>query len=689
MNSAPVLNSGTVSRGIIRRSVADPDAGPRLSLDGCHTLYESLRRGAAESTSHGPCLGYRAVSLVGDRGGATATPYVYSTYGEVLVRVDNVSAGLAERGLVSPTEDGVARFDAVGLYLANCPEWTIVEHACYAIGAATVPMYDTLGPETVQYILKHTDLATVVCSSAGLAGLAAAKEELGPGSAFKTVVLVDGVTARSAALSKSVGLECLSLAKVESIGACASDPSNPQAHHRPPSGFDVATLCYTSGTTGTPKGALITHLNFLSAMSGMVQHGGSNTRACSSDRHLSYLPLPHIFERMFLSQVLHGGGSVAFLSGTTDTLVQDWLACRPTMIAVVPRVLNKIHDKIQAGMGAKGGIALKMFRAACRTKAGMFTEGDGNMSHGLWDALIFNKIKKGLGLDCVRCMISGSAPLSPAVMSFFRSLLSCPVLEGYGQTEGTACATITLTDDCSTFAHVGAPVPGTEVVLEDVPEMGYLSGDKDHRGEPCNGRGEICIRGPSVFPGYFKQPEVTAETVDAEGWLHSGDVGMWTPEGSLKIIDRKKNIFKLAQGEYVAAEKIENCLMQSTLIGQCFVYGDSFQNFLVAVVVPDEEVVKSWASSADPPLRGSFSDICRSEPLTDAVMADVRKISAATQLQGFEVVRNVFCTPEPFTVENGLVTPTFKLKRKQLKEYFERDITRMYARAPLPRKSAL
>mmetsp|Transcript_16448 Transcript_16448/g.32685 ORF Transcript_16448/g.32685 Transcript_16448/m.32685 type:complete len:690 (+) Transcript_16448:36-2105(+) len=689
MNSAAIPNTGTPSRSLIRRSVAHPDAGPRLSLDGCHTLYECLRRGAVESTLHGPCLGYRAVPLA-NGGDAVATPYVYSTYGEVLTRVDNLSAGLAERGLVSYAVDGTTKFGAVGLYLKNCPEWVIVEHACYSVGAATVPMYDTLGPETVQYILQHTDLETVVCASGGLAALVAAKEVLGAESAFRTVVLVDGVTARSAALATSQGLECVSLAKIESIGSRAIDPSDPQGHHTPPSGGDVATLCYTSGTTGTPKGALLTHRNFLASMAGVAQHGGEAVKACPSDRHLSYLPLPHIFERIFLSQFLHGGASVAFLSGTTDTLVADWVACRPTLAAVVPRVLNKIHDKIQAGMEAKGGVALKMFRAALHTKTRTLLEGDGSTSHALWDALIFNKIKKGLGLDCVRLLVSGSAPLSPTVMTFYRVLFSsCNVVEGYGQTEGTAAASITIMGDNRTVGHVGAPIPGVEVVLMDIPEMGYLSTDTDHRGAPCVGRGEICIRGPCVFSGYFKQPDATAEAIDAEGWLHSGDVGLYTLEGDLKIIDRKKNIFKLAQGEYVAAEKIENCLMQSTLIGQCFVYGDSFQNFLVAVVVPDEDVVKTWAAASDPPVRGSFSDLCGSQLLVDAIMADVRRVSASAQLQGFEVVRNVFCTNELFAVENGLVTPTFKLKRKQLKEYFERDIARMYAQAPLPRKSAL
>mmetsp|Transcript_25604 Transcript_25604/g.59075 ORF Transcript_25604/g.59075 Transcript_25604/m.59075 type:complete len:245 (+) Transcript_25604:1404-2138(+) len=241
-----------------------------------------------------------------------------------------------------------------------------------------------------------------------------------------------------------------------------------------------------------------------------------------------------------------------------------------------------------------------------------------------------------------------------------------------------------MLSDVKTAGHVGPPLSGVELVLEDVPEMGYVHTDTDHNGEPCKGRGEICIRGPNVFVGYFKQPKATRETVDKKGWLHSGDIGIITPDGNLKIVDRKKNIFKLAQGEYVAAEKIENCLLQSPLIAQCFVYGDSFQNFLVACVVPDEEVVNQWAQGRNRP-PAAFRSLCADSALKEAVMEDVRAISAKEGLQGFETVRNVFLTPEPFTAENGLVTPTFKLKRQQLREHFQKEIERMYSVAPLPR----
>lgn len=252
-------------------------------------------------------------------------------------------------------------------------------------------------------------------------------------------------------------------------------------------------------------------------------------------------------------------------------------------------------------------------------------------------------------------------------------------MKGYGQTEGSAAATISHPDDVSTVGHVGGPTGVVEIALYDVPEMGYLQTDQSHRGMPCQGRGEICIRGPNVFKGYYKDLEKTRETIDDEGWLHSGDIGLWRLDGTLQIIDRKKNIFKLSQGEYVAPEKIENVLIRSAFIAQCFVYGDSFQSALVAIVIPDEDYVRSWVESNAPLLStSSFQDICKNPVLASAVLNDIRDFSKQNQFQGFEVVRAIRLHPTPFSVENDLMTPTFKLKRQKIRDIHENTITELY-----------
>mmetsp|Transcript_11241 Transcript_11241/g.16514 ORF Transcript_11241/g.16514 Transcript_11241/m.16514 type:complete len:682 (-) Transcript_11241:142-2187(-) len=665
--SVEVPNTERDDRGAIRRCF-DPMTNPQLGEDGVQTLYEGFRRGVAINPL-GPCLGFRAVGTNG-----FPTPFVYSSYKECLARINAVAAGYDTLNLLEPNEDGLK---ILVIYLKNCMEWTIAEHAAFSVGGVTAPMYDTLGPDTVRFIFNQTGSTTVICSRSELNAICEAKKS-GDCPKLKHAIIVDGVVPESVSISSEAGIEVLSLAQVEATGA---QRIATQGHkHSPPSRKDVATFCYTSGTTGNPKGALMTHENFLSAIAGI----GLFFRPGMSDRHLSYLPLPHIFERVVASHMLMTGASIAFFRGNPLWLVEDLQACRPTILPAAPRVLNKIYDKIMAGITAAGGTKKKLFDAALKAK----TEGlkNGHLTHAVYDYLIFNKVKKALGLDCVRFMVSGSAPLSGHVMAFFRCLLGVPIVEGYGQTEGTAAATIAHPDDISTVGHVGGPIGSVEIVLMDVPEMGYLHNDKDHRGEPCQGRGEICVRGPSVFKGYYKDEEKTRETIDEEGWLHSGDIGLWTMQGALKIIDRKKNIFKLSIGEYVAPEKIENIISQSALIGQSFVYGDSFQNCLVAIIVPDEEPSIHWAKSQGGSLdKLSFTELCKTTALKESIMSDIKSLSSKRGLHGFETVKDIFVDSELFTVENGLVTPTFKIKRQQLRDRYQNEINNMYEKMPSPK----
>ncbi len=353
----------------------------------------------------------------------------------------------------------------LGIYMKNCMEWIIAEQAIYCLGGTTVPFYDTLGPDTVRFILEHTGLSCVVCSRRELEHLCEAKAT-GTCPKFHSVMLVDGVTPEASALAKKSDLKVVSFAKIEYLGSVIIP--NEGHMHTPPDPSDVATFCYTSGTTGHPKGALITHQNIMSAAAGL-----DDLQVFPTDRHISYLPLPHIFERLVIAQMITSGAAIAFFRGDPTLLIEDIVACRPTIIPVVPRVVNKIHDKIVAGMAAKGGMTERMFHTALAAKSMGLAQG--KLTHALWDRVLFNKIKSALGLDCVRCMVSGSAPLSPKVMTFFRCLLGVPVCEGYGQTEGSAAGSLGHPEDMTSVGHVGGPHKCVEIVLADVPEMGYLS----------------------------------------------------------------------------------------------------------------------------------------------------------------------------------------------------------------------
>eukprot|EP00618_Florenciella_parvula_P031532 CAMPEP_0119467888 /NCGR_PEP_ID=MMETSP1344-20130328/1878_1 /TAXON_ID=236787 /ORGANISM="Florenciella parvula, Strain CCMP2471" /LENGTH=682 /DNA_ID=CAMNT_0007500301 /DNA_START=61 /DNA_END=2109 /DNA_ORIENTATION=+ len=673
MFSIIVPNTVDATSGPIRRNAIN--STPQLAVDGARTVYEAFRRGATINPD-GACLGWRPIDSEG-----VAGPYVFMSYDETTARIDALATSMGRRNMLPPSEE-TEGMKLLAVYAKNRPEWVIAEHACYALGAATVPLYDTLGADTVEYILNQTASPAVICGSAAeVANVLKVKSQC---PFLRTIISMDPLRSDHASLSNQAGVTLVTMADLEHEGA-----SSPPITHTPPAPLDVATFCYTSGTTGEPKGALITHQNLISACASVkvlefIEIG-------VDDFHFSYLPLPHIFERVVEVQVYAAGAAVGFYQGDTTKLVEDLVALRPTTIPFVPRILNRIYDKITGAVNAAGGSKKSMFDRAIKTKTENMR--NGKLDHWLWDRLLFNKIKTGLGLDRVRFAVTGSAPISPEVLDFFRCLLGINVLEGYGQTEGCAVCTITMPDDFSS-GTVGAPSPSVEIKLVDVADMGYLHTDQwhgdPHTGIPVQGRGEICYRGPVLFDGYFKQPEKTAETFDEGGWLHSGDIGVWTNKGQLKIVDRKKNIFKLAQGEYVAAEKIENVIAQSPLIAQAFVTGSSLESFLVAVLVPDEEVAAATLG-LDTPSKLSAACADKSSPLCISIMNDVLTLAKKAKLQGFEIPRAAHFEPVQFSVEEGLMTPTFKIKRNSVQDKYQSEIDHMYTtyKAANPPKSKL
>lgn len=283
-----------------------------------------------------------------------------------------------------------------------------------------------------------------------------------------------------------------------------------------------------------------------------------------------------------------------------------------------------------------------------------------------------------VGLDRTRVTISGSAPLSKEILLFLRCLLNGVVIEGYGATETTGPTTLQVGGDYS-IGNVGGPLPCCDMKLVDVPEMGYLTSDRDHNGQPCKGRGELCLRGYNITPGYFKAPELTKKAFDKDGFMATGDIAIILPNYSIKIVDRKKNFFKLSQGEYVAAEKLEIMYGSSPFVSQIFVHGDSLQSYLVAFVVPEKGYTMNWAKSV-PALKGKeFADVCQSDELREVLVKEFARIFAENKLKGFERIVKFSVETDPWTVENGLMTPTFKLLRKNIKTKFEDKINKMYA----------
>ncbi|CAL5367911.1 unnamed protein product [Camellia sinensis] len=285
----------------------------------------------------------------------------------------------------------------------------------------------------------------------------------------------------------------------------------------------------------------------------------------------------------------------------------------------------------------------------------------------LCDKIVFNKVKHGLGGN-VQLILSGAAPLATHVEAFLRVVACCHVLQGYGLTESCAGTFVSLPNELGMLGTVGPPVPNVDVCLESIPEMGYdaLSSTP---------RGEICMRGDTLFSGYHKREDLTKEVL-IDGWLHTGDVGEWQPNGSMKIIDRKKNIFKLSQGEYVAVENLENVYGSVTGIDSIWVYGNSFESFLVAVVNPNKQVLERWVEENGVP--GDFNSLCENPKAKQNVLVELTRIGKEKKLKGFEFIKAVHLDPEPFNVERDLLTPTFKKKRPQLLKYYQNIVDNMY-----------
>ncbi|KAF9998992.1 hypothetical protein BGZ80_002634 [Entomortierella chlamydospora] len=610
------------------------------------TLYENFLEGVQRSEG-GDFLGSRPIV------DGVPQPYEWMTYARVQERMTHFGAGLLQLGLTTTS--------TFGIFSINRAEWTMSELAGYMYNLTSVPLYDTLGVSAIEFIVNQTQMSTIIASPDKAAILLDLHSTL---PTVKNIVVMGALEDSLVAEGKDLGVKIVAWTDVERNGLDNPVPANP------PKPDDVATICYTSGTTGTPKGAVLTHKNFVAGISSfhlMAKHQKFFIPT-NADTHISYLPLAHVFERLCQATMISGAARIGYYQGDTLKLLDDVAILQPTIFVSVPRLFNRIYDKVLAGVKAKGGVAAFLFNRAYAAKKSNLR--NGVIQHPLWDRLVFSAIRARLG-GKVKHIVSGSAPISPDVMDFLRICFSADVYEGYGQTEQAAGLCMSYRGDL-TPGQVGPPQLCVEVKLKDIPSMNYTSQDKPFP------RGEIMLRGPSVFKGYYNAPEQTAETLDADGWANTGDVGQWDERGRLVVIDRVKNIFKLAQGEYIAPEKIEAVLAKHFLVAQVFVYGHSLKATLVGIVVPDAETLKVWANENDLGSK-SFEELCAEPLVKQTLLKELATFGRESDLKGFEILKNIHVTPEQFSIENDLLTPTFKLKRHAAKEKYTVEIDQMYA----------
>ena len=597
------------------------------------------------------CQGTRPVGKDGKVGGFT-----WKSYGQVFERVTHFAAGLKPY----MKKDVTGEMKLVGLMGINSPEWTCAEWATLGMGGTTVPIYTTTPKETLDYILNLNGCSVVVADIPCAGTLVKAKPTI---PTFETLIVYgNGDMGEVKNQAEAAGLKFLTFADVEAAGKAAP------AAFEPPSPTTIFSFIFTSGSTGMPKGALLTHQSQISVLSGSfynVDRSGLRMRDNGREFHLSYLPSAHIMERAFQIYVVMFGGSIGYFQGKREALLDDLKTLRPTIFVSVPRLLNMIYDKIMNKVRATGGIKEKLFNKALNTKVANLK--NNKLNHPLWDALVFKKLRKTLGLDRARSIITGSAPIAGPVLDFYRAVFGVVVVEGYGATETCASATLTHPLHFSS-EHVGGPSPNVEIKLVSLPQMNYLVTDSEHlNGLKVKGRGEICVRGMCIMREYYRNPEATAKAVDKDGFYHTGDVGAILPNGCVKIFDRVGNVFKLSIGEYVAPEKVENMCTRSNFVASMFVHGDAFHPKLVAIVVPDPEVAAAWAKENGAP--SDLKELCKNEAFKKAVLTDIDKVGKKNGLQSYEVPKDIYLEPEPFTVDTVL-TATLKMQRKKAQEYY-------------------
>jgi len=507
------------------------------------TILKAFESGLEKVGENGEFLGIPIKNTKGD-----VYSYMYKTYGQVALDAKKFAIFLEQEGLL-PGE-GI-----FGIYSANNYQYDVAIIGGYYRNLANCSLYDTLGRQAVKYICKETQMEVILVEDLKKLNILFSFDS----PRLKTVVLMNETSEK---IPEKEGIKVVQWKEALSVIGELMTVA--------PEAGDLATVIYTSGTAGNPKGVMLTHKALVLTALGNNKFGMVGQPFTSQDIFFSYLPLAHNFERWAHIMVMAAGGRLAYYGGDTSKMLAELALVRPTFLAVVPRVLNKIYDKINEKLSEPGFIAAfksMLVRTAMSKKRAYLDQGIVTKDT-FWDRYILSVLQAQFG-GCVHTMFVGAAPLDPKVKGFIREAMSVYLVEGYGQTENCgATSGHVFANYCQEDGSVGTIAPSGGVKLIDVPEMNYKSKEN---------KGEICYKGRSLMKGYFKQPEKTAETIDEDGWLHSGDIGEWTYNGCLRIIDRKKHMFKTQYGEYIAPERLEGILAKSPDVDQLFVYGNTLQ----------------------------------------------------------------------------------------------------------------
>ncbi|MDP7474459.1 MAG: long-chain fatty acid--CoA ligase [Candidatus Marinimicrobia bacterium] len=563
------------------------------------------------------------------------------TYSEVKILVERFAAGLSSLGIQAG--------DKVAIQSTNCPRWAISDYAIACLGAVSVTVYPTLIPSQIKYILDDSDtvyvitenkeqtdkILSIINESDGLKGIIAMDDQSGPSSNI---------------FSFSEILE-------QGDGYISENGFNVDESAKTARPEDLLTIIYTSGTTGDPKGVMLTHKNLVSN----IKATSLAVEVKESDVYLSFLPLSHSFERMSGHYTGFSKGGTTYYAEGVDTVADNMMEVKPTVVIAVPRLYEKIHAKVLDKVSGDPPLRQKIFwwgidvgqKAAQYLTRGQNPSGLLGIKFKIADKLVFSKLKEKVG-GRLRCFISGGAPLSPEVGKFFASA-NIPILEGYGLTETSPVITCNR-EELFKFGTVGKPLEGVEVkIAED---------------------GEILCRGDNVMKGYYNNPEATQEVLGDDGWFKTGDIGNFDDEdGYLQITDRKKSLLVTSGGKNIAPTPLELSLCLSKYIEQCLVIGDR-RKFISALIVPSFEFLNAWAEKNNVP-NDDRKVLCSHSSVLELFDQEVQ--NAMESFSRYERVKKFALLKSEWTIESGEITPKLSVKRKVVEKNYAEVIDHLYS----------
>jgi len=582
-------------------------------------------------------------------------------------------------------QSGISKGDSVALLSYNCLDWIVSDLAILSLGAITVGIYVTSTPQQVRYILSHSgakflfvgdeqllSVATIALADSTPIGMSDSASRSGSEStaepnkvgesddlsgksiAVDTISLFSGNPTVSGDLPAHITITAALTVESDLVRDEAQIMSDWEQDIQHVCADDTASLIYTSGTTGPPKGVVLKHANFVD-----IADVSQDVFSISEDDvTVLFLPMAHSLQRLLSYACIHAG-IVGYYADDMKKLIDTVKHARPTFFVSVPRVYEKVHAKILEKAQEASPLKKRLFDTALkvgidrsrliqkRESVPLATE----LAYQAFDKLVFSKIRANIFGSRIRHCVSGGAPIGRDLLEFFHAI-GVLILEGYGLTETTAPATLNHPRSFK-FGSVGRALPGTEIkIAED---------------------GEILIRGMGVFEGYYKNTTATKQVMRDDGWFHSGDIGEVDYEGFLRITDRKKDIIVTAGGKNVAPQNIENLLKHNRYVSQAMVHGDQ-RAYLVALITLDKEQIDIWANQlgGDKDVRTSSEDHQLIQ-LIDQVVQETNK-----RLARYENVRKFRILQEDFTIENGMLTPTMKVKRRVVEEKYKDLLDRMY-----------